>query len=424
MFTDSATYEFTIDTRPTYQLSAPVASVAGSSILIGRDERCTQVSVYLRSGTSGDFTFIKSGNYSSIDILDIDNLEPINTFRVVSVGDRVESINGMPTRILSSTTDFTYNRPDYALATPTGFSVAPNSININWVACVNVEYMQVFVRRANSTAFEYITTTDAWYASIQSLNLTVGNNTVRVISQGTGFNLIDGNLVNFINSNYGDFNINVEGTRTQQLGVPHSFVRLNDEFIWQIDPFSTDVEVCINRHDGHGFVPTGSNIPTEIYLVELALTAGNNTMRVVATSDRVALINGYLITFTNSPAYLLELLVTNVQSRPLNAPYDVVLTQIVFGVERMLVWRYEGSADESHLEIKRAGSTNFVHVETRQATINVDMLALTRGENIIRIRSLGTFEELVDGVLYRLTCSPFTYIVLYKDANNNVLLRQ
>ncbi|MCL2370952.1 MAG: Ig-like domain-containing protein [Firmicutes bacterium] len=251
------------------------------------------------------------------------------------------------------------------------YNFVVSGANFNWNRLSSNAPYRVYINRDGvKDNFEFVTTVSG-AVQLSGLNLTEGENVVRVVQVNSIWDYKDGTLTFGQTKGYWEFYCVQESVVYDYNFTVPDFT----QFSWGV--YNVSYRVYVNRHDGTGvhFVGIDSR-----ELSALNLTAGDNTVRVVSTINVGRLTEEGVLTFGVSTGYWDVRLV----EESLPAGYNFTVVDDAF--------RWNGINANYRVYVDRYDWQGFVFVDTfnpffgnAQRFMLLSALNLTSGNNTVRV---------------------------------------
>ncbi|MCL2847744.1 MAG: hypothetical protein FWE13_03225 [Firmicutes bacterium] len=428
---------------PTQQLARPTLVIEDDMVIVSnRASLCQGVVLSFAEGNSNNWTELFRGDIVAPLCLveDLNITAPVGRIRAMSLGGIETYIEGILTLVTNSSYVF-YNVdiPRHILSNPRDFSTG--TINVIWDADSLCENTEIYIKRAGDVDFYYVTTLSGVSSiRVDSLDLTIGENILRVISRGTGFVRDDLDMFFYIEDSEAiNHTITVLDKQTMPVPSPTEFEfnARGYEINWTEYRYALQPTIYIRlAGEETEFELSCQNFRGEFYITYADFEVGVNTIRVISGGGQTIFRDGYLITFTDSLPVDFDVIITEVIENRITPPFNFAANSLNTG----LIWSYSPEAEESVVYIERNGEFERFMVYDQGEYINppnfipFSLLNLSTGINRIRIASAGgqhTFNTVeytefsATGTLTKATDSEFVYLIIeVNDAGIVVDIRE
>jgi|GEM_PF-6032169 len=294
--------------KPVTVLNTPKDFVLGPrNILWTGDINSYSNAVYIKRAGSEIFEYVMSTPHWFVPVADLKLLEGENVLRVMSLAGNPRFIDNE----LFFFENSGYGEIEFSITTDTRRLITPHEIRLNefgyevlWIEDVFASGPRVYIKRPNMSHFEHIKSNLTGEIDIMSLRLEKGTNVFRVKNYGGMTALIDGVLIEFLDSDFGYFYIEVESVTKRPLLAPSRLFRVTvhpfgQVLMWDHEGDSDYSIVYIKRAGLDRFERVYVDL-NFVPLNYLNLHIGENILRVASVGGHQEIIDGVLYIRENS----------------------------------------------------------------------------------------------------------------------------
>ena len=258
---------------------------------------------------------------------------------------------------------------------------------------------------------------------IQDFDLTLGENIVKIISNGGRVRLVNNVLITYTDSPPAEHTIIVNALKNILLDKP--VIQANNRRWVDISrpDEATEVRVYVRRpHRSFELLTRGTWNSAGMNFSNFSFELGQNTLRVVAVGGKTILRGGVLITYTDS--YIEhEIVVNSIAYSQLTAPTNFRISS------NRVSWDNDDLSWRNRIYIRRPNQDSFEFVSDGWSWdgLNLGQLNLAIGENVLKVIASGhaggmVVSTLENGVLTRFENSLAAEVVISVNSIESVPL--